>query len=160
MIKTKRNIILPLVLCALLLPTTLIAKKQVERPFRLYGENIVIVDLSDLSQFPIVPWWIESEVGEATNLGRYTSSGGGTINLLTGHLTGSGDDTASNGDELSWEMEGSPDIPYILTYTGGTGRFEGASGSLTLTFTEATVVQEGDLLINTQTFSGIGTLTY
>jgi len=157
MFKTKRNIVLALALCALLVPMIVIAKDKVERPMKLHAVQRLIIDLR---YAPICPWWIESEVGEATHFGLYTCSGGGLIDLSTGQLTGSGDETAANGDQVFWKIEGPP---YVLTYTSGTGRFEDASGSVTLTITPESAVPDPEqpwLLIVTQSFSGIGTIMY
>jgi len=163
MFKTKWSIVLALALCALLLPITGTGKDQVERPFKLHGENTVIADLEGfiLHGNPVCPYWTESESGEATHLGRYTSEGGGTINLATGVVTGSGYVTAANGDELFWEMTIQMGAPAgVVTFTGGTGRFAGASGLWTETVTDESVVLEGYLLTIEHSLSGVGTITY
>jgi len=159
MSKTKRNIVLALALCGLLLPMTVRAKDLVERPFKLHSERTIIVDLRF---YPICPWWIESESGEATHLGLYTNSGEGTVDLRTGESTGSGEITAANGDIVYWDGYKSGDT-LIMTYTGGTGRFEGASGSVTIAFTTVAAGPDPEypwLYRITFSFSGTGTITY
>ena len=157
MFKTRRNIVLALAVCALLLSATASVKNPVPRPFKLDAEHTLIVDLTT---FPVCSWWIDSEVGEATHVGRFTASGEGTIDLSSGHLEGSGCDTAANGDKVFWDITGEGSNPTILIFTGGTGRFEGASGSFTITVTAQTQQIEPPLLIIAETFSGIGTITY
>ena len=153
---TRRWTIVPVVaLCGLLLPMAVSAKKQVERPFKLHGESTVTINLQD-GTFTIV-----EESGEATHLGRFTASGGGTVDLLIGHLEASGYHTAANGDTVFWELtQDGPGGPPLITITGGTGRFEGAGGSWTVTAFDETVEIAFPLLIITHSVSGIGTITY
>ncbi len=142
-----------LALCALLLPVTASAKHQVTRPFKFHAEQTIIID------FMSGTWTIVEEIGEATHFGRYTCSGGGTFDSDL-YLTGSGEQIAANGDKVFWEIEGPP---FILTYAGGTGRFEGATGSATLTITAQTMLPDPEfpwLLTITQSFTGIGTIKY
>lgn len=162
MFKTKRNIVLGLAVCALLLPATASVKNPVERPYKSHGEGTVIVDLEDfiLHGNPVLPWWIDEESGEATHLGLYTNTGEGTHNLITGEVMGSGYSTAANGDILFWQMTRHGEDPAVVTWTGGTGRFEGASGSIIDPLTEESAVQVGYLRILTLSRSGIGTITY
>ena len=79
--------------------------------------------------------------GHATHLGRYTEVGhvsfkpSGTPGLLT--VTGDIVYTAANGDELHATVFGKLDpatgaINARLTYVGGTGRFDDATGSSVL----------------------------
>ena len=69
---------------------------------------------------------IEGE-GHATHFGRLTVSGDVALNLVTGVPLGTWTLTAANGDMLFLDMTASPDAG-LFTVTGGTGRFEGASG--------------------------------
>ncbi len=90
--------------------------------------------------------------GTATHLGRFTATFQEEANLVTGQGIGSGHFIAANGDSVFTEFIGQvsptedPDVALVVsthTITGGTGRFEGASGSFT-----------GHLLVNLVT--GIG----
>lgn len=162
MFKTKQNIVLALGLCALLVPMIVIAKDKVERPFKLHAENSIILDFTNWPD-PMVPWSIEWQSGQATHIGLLTSSGTGTSNLDTGESNGSGYGTAANGDKVYWESTAQAGGPTIITITGGTGRFEGASGSWTETST--TKSEEWDpefpwLLRIRSSASGVGTITY
>lgn len=79
--------------------------------------------------------------GHATQLGRFTVSYTVEVNLLTIAGDGSVQFVAANGDSLFAEgtgkatETGTPGVFNVVehfTITGGTGRFEGAGGSITL----------------------------
>lgn len=79
--------------------------------------------------------------GSATQLGRFTVSYEVEVNLLTIAGIGSAEFVAANGDRLFAEgvgqatETGTPGVFNVVeqfTITGGTGRFAGASGSITL----------------------------
>jgi hypothetical protein len=95
--------------------------------------------------------------GTATYLGKFTEHATLQINVLTMSSTGASTFTAANGDTLSASVVGhatriSPtmlSIVEVYTITGGTGRFAGALGTLTL---ESTV--EETTGVSTGRFSG------
>ena len=70
--------------------------------------------------------------GEATHLGRFTREESILLNPATGTVTGTIIFTASDGSELYCDFAGGFTGPTTVvgtyTFTGGTGRFEGASG--------------------------------
>ena len=75
--------------------------------------------------------------GEATLIGHYTLTGNFVVDVRFGTATGVFTLIAANGDMLFLDMEGHA-VPTDLTrtvanftVTGGTGRFEGATGSFT-----------------------------
>src|SRR6266700_4749814 len=75
--------------------------------------------------------------GDATYLGHYTVTGNFVVAVTAGTATGIYTTTAANGDMLFLDMEGHV-IPTdrtktvaTFTVTGGTGLFEGATGSFT-----------------------------
>jgi hypothetical protein len=75
--------------------------------------------------------------GEATHVGHYTLTGDFVVDVRTGVGTGTFTMTAANGDMLFLDSEAHV-VPTDLTktvanftVTGGTGRFEGATGSFT-----------------------------
>jgi hypothetical protein len=79
--------------------------------------------------------------GEATQLGHYTVSYQVEVNIPTISGIGSAQFVAANGDSLFAEglgqatETGTPGVITIVemyTITGGTGRFEGASGTITV----------------------------
>lgn len=90
----------------------------VARPFKLKGAGQI--DLTTLAfEFS----------GVATHLGRYSASG--VIDPSTFQIQGA--ITAANGDTLDWSAQFSQgplgEIEATFTFTGGTGRFEGATGT-------------------------------
>ena len=97
------------------------------------------------------------------HLGRTTLHAIQIINVVTGDFTNSTTYTAANGDVLNATIVGTssppPDVVFqgTETYVGGTGRFEGATGSSEFEGT-ATV----DLITGTGTgeFTSKGTITY
>jgi hypothetical protein len=155
MFMAKHKILLALGFCVLLLPMTVGVKRQVERPFQLHGQSTVTLNLQD-GTFTIV-----EESGEATHLGRYTASGEGTVDLLTGHLEADGSYTAANGDMVFWTLtQDGPGASPSFTVTGGAGRFEGATGSWTVTIFDETTNVEFPVLTIEHSFRGSGTITY
>ena len=70
--------------------------------------------------------------GDATHLGRFSREETILFNPATGALTGLIIFTAANGDQLSGTVEGgfitSGTATGTYTFTGGTGRFQNASG--------------------------------
>ena len=80
--------------------------------------------------------------GQATHLGRLTETGDAAVDVATGNARGTWTLTAANGDMLFVKFEARPTIDSThgigaFTVVGGTGRFQGASGSYeqSITFT-------------------------
>jgi drug/metabolite transporter superfamily protein YnfA len=153
MFKTKRNIVLALAICALLLPMTVSAKGQVTRPFKIHGNVTVVISLLDGSL-------VGTETGEATHIGRYSSEGEGSF---TGIGNATGVLTAANGDALFWSEVVTPisEVAYRIerTFTGGTGRFENASGGFSFEVTPNVVVAFPKVTL-TFSYNATGTITY
>ena len=81
------------------------------------------------------------EEGTATHLGRFTAVSVETVDLASATATGTMDFTAANGDRLLTTTTGGedqfvpPNISHVTiaaTVVGGTGRFAGATGTLTI----------------------------
>jgi hypothetical protein len=78
--------------------------------------------------------------GTATYLGKYTEHATFQVDVRTGSATGTATFTAANGDILTASVVGqgtvtgptTRSIVEVYTITGGTGRFAGATGTLTL----------------------------
>jgi hypothetical protein len=102
---------------------------QQGRPFRGSAEGMVTgaVPPNEL---------VIDYTGEATHLGRFTREEHLLLNP-DGSFTGTIVFTAANGDELWLDFEGaftSPtDAAGTYTFTGGTGRFQNATGTATFT---------------------------
>ena len=84
---------------------------------------------------------MRSAQGVATQLGRFTYDYPHTVNFATDTVVGTYTFTAANGDTLTAEVVDGSDEPVEpgtifvieeLVITGGTGRFAGATGALTL----------------------------
>jgi hypothetical protein len=93
--------------------------------------------------------------GEATHLGRFTLTSEFTVTSPPPTASGTAIWTAANGDQIFTTVTGLgvltfPILVTVETYTitGGTGRFAGASGSITL-----------DRSINLQTFISSASIT-
>ena len=75
-----------------------------------------------------------SATGQATHLGRFTRTETLIVNLSDGTFTGTLEFTAANGDQLNADVEGHFTSPTgesaegTYLFTGGTGRFQNASG--------------------------------
>ncbi len=76
--------------------------------------------------------------GTASHLGRFTLVADFTLNLATAAASGSVTFTAANGDVLTGTVTGRAvvgggiaAVTETVTITGGTGRFAGATGTLT-----------------------------
>ena len=106
----------------------------VERPFALSGSGVATLIL-DPAGNPIGA--IPTGSGTATHLGQWTTSGTVTYTPDSNgvlHSGGSATLVASNGDKLHFTIDGILDPiagvdQGVFYFVGGTGRFEGASGS-------------------------------
>ena len=106
----------------------------VERPFALHGSGVATL-ITDPSGMPIGA--VATGSGTATQLGqwtvignpKYTPDADGVL-----HSSGEATLTAANGDKLQVAIDGILDPVAgvdqgVFHFLGGTGRFEGASGS-------------------------------
>lgn len=89
-----------------------------------------------------------SGTGHAAHLGNFTLSMDAALNIPTRTAIGTAEFTAANGDKIFTDVAGQatptadPEFITIVenhTIAGGTGRFAGASGTITLKRTENTV---------------------
>jgi hypothetical protein len=72
--------------------------------------------------------------GEATYLGRFTAVESVALDMTDGTFSGTRVFVAANGDRLYADVEGgftsATTAEGTLTFTGGTGRFQGATGAV------------------------------
>ena len=110
------------------------AKEQVPFKGSLAGHEI------DVVEFPTL-FGSLSATGNATHLGRFTMTLQVQVDVTTGMSVGTIRFIAANGDSIFavFAGQGTPtsepnvsSIVEVATITGGTGRFEGATGSFTL----------------------------
>jgi hypothetical protein len=135
---------------------TAAAKDVVERPFKAHGWTVIKLDMSQLDPSTLeAPWSIVEEIGMGTHTGRWTSSGSGTYNVVSGALVGTGVLTVASGDLIWWSMANSQ-----LTFTQGTGRFANVSGSFVEDMTITSEVYDGPYVIIALEFTASGTIAY
>lgn len=108
------------------------------RSFHIVGELTATEAGTPQPGTPIVVRHLEGE-GNASHLGRFTVVADFTLNLATASGGGSTTYTAANGDVLTASTtgqavvgQGTAVVTETVTITGGTGRFDGASGTLTV----------------------------
>lgn len=96
--------------------------------------------------------------GYATHLGSFEVVGDTRIHLFTGIVEGNWTLTAANGDILLATLEGFGVDPThgegVFTIVGGTGRFEGATGSYQQSITFAAPGGSADVIGYTEVFEG------
>ncbi len=122
MIKQKHTTGLVLAVCLLGLPALAGEGEPVTRPHKVSGNATMVVNLQTWQ-------WQMTDSGQATHIGLWTNTASGGMDA-TGSQYGQGTIVAANGDTIDWVMLGD-----TVTYTGGTGRFERASGQATITIT-------------------------
>jgi hypothetical protein len=104
----------------------------------------VPVDCGTAGAIPVVVSTPGEGFGKVSNLGRLTVSFEQTVNFTTSppSLSGTDEFTAANGDKLfathtgnssGPDAQGNDAFSAEFTFTGGTGKFKGASGSATVT---------------------------
>jgi hypothetical protein len=132
------SIMIVLLLLSVLASTTLAAPVTAAKELPLKG-SIHSLETYEIN-FPIMSVSATGS-GNATLLGRFTVSYEVEVNLVTIVGIGSAEFVAANGDSIYAEgigqatETGTPGIFTVVenyTITGGTGRFAGASGSITL----------------------------
>jgi hypothetical protein len=125
-------------LLVLVLTSATFAASAAERELLLKG-SLQAQETNEVN-FPTL-FVTASGSGEATQLGRYTVSYQVEVNIPTISGIASAQFVAANGDSLFAEglgqatetgIPGVVTIVEMYTITGGTGRFEGASGSFTV----------------------------
>jgi hypothetical protein len=136
----------------------------VERPFRIHSDAMVIIDWENQSinadGRPIVPWTMTAS--QVSTEGWSDNQGQGVIYLDTFVAEGSGVCTDINGQTITWdssEVFGSQHA--VITFTGGTGQYENASGEFSLDYTiiSSELNDQGNPTKLTYTFWGAGSIT-
>ena len=142
------------VLAVTLAGTAIGAAKGTNRPLKLEGQaTIVSGDLGEVQT--------TAGSGFGSHLGKVTSSGTVQFGAPVGtQVPGEGTQvfTAANGDQLFTSFSGVLDLNTLtatvpFTITGGTGRFEGATGTFTAEI-------EADPSLTSFTFDASGTISY
>jgi hypothetical protein len=129
--------LIPLARTAFAAPeSTIVPEKLTRLPFKGTVQSMETYAIN----FPTMSV-IASGSGNATQLGQFTVSYQGQVNLLDLSGTESAQFIGFNGDSIRAEGKGQAtenrtpgmfNVVQIYTITGGTGRFAGASGTITL----------------------------
>ncbi len=147
----KLTPIIALAVCAVALAAVASVKNPVTRPVKVEGYVTYVIDLATgelHSGGPTAP-----NGGVATLTGLFSNVVSGNFN--TGDITGTV--TAANGDQIFWRETG----PNTVTFTGGTGRFEGLAGGFTFVTSNDTVsFPDANTMVISNTYVGTGTATY
>ena len=107
--------------------------------------------------------------GDAARLGRLTLKAQGVFAPADSVLsfTGAATLVADNGDELTGTFEGTStplsgkgDATFLLTITGGSGRFQNASGTMNVIAHGELVSTQETLVVYRNRFTGTGTFSY
>ena len=125
------------------------AKNRVTRPFKIWSDdNVMIVDPATGLDVAY------RSTGHATHFGLFSSEG---------TSPGVGFFTTANGEQVWWHFTEEPDgLHFALSFTRGTGRFEGVSGGFSGVLEDVQLVDatpEG-FLVFTFTYAAAGTITY
>ncbi|MBP7053523.1 MAG: hypothetical protein KBE65_21140 [Phycisphaerae bacterium] len=125
------------------------------RPFKISGNMTLVLDLTTMA-------WEMEDWGQATHMGRHANEGSGLATDPTlADGTGSGVNTVASGDQVFWDIVADGGV-WTVTFTGGTGRFAGATGSF-IAVPSGMVVATGQgsaQLTYTLAYTGNGTITY
>lgn len=115
------------IVCTAILALALPAAAGDQVPFKGSGLDVI----TSAQPFPDGIHFTNAATGRATLLGQFTWTGHGVIHA-DGTLEGALVFTGANGDELFASVEGALTSPTTgastYVFTGGTGRFENASG--------------------------------
>lgn len=150
--------VMTLAVCAFSLPIGVSAKDQVERPFKFRN------DFTTVSYTPFPGVAVLEGTGWATHLGSLTAYGELLGYTTSGDALFRGSFTSANGDEVFWDAYVNPGVSYTVIFTGGTGRFQNASGGFEAVYTYRTMdpyppVRGTDVLV-TFGSEGTGTIKY
>jgi hypothetical protein len=136
-------------LCVALFATPAAAAVSVPITLTYEGTFGLTSELPDCTGVPVT----DTLTGTGSHLGLFTATYPHCVDLNTGQFAGTATFTAANGDELVVDLAGVAPDPTCRTdcdirfetgtITGGTGRFEGAEGTLAgagkVTLVEATL---------------------
>jgi hypothetical protein len=147
-----------LAVCALVLSVVGSSKNPVERPFKFRNDFTTV----NYTPFPSVA--VLEGTGWATHLGSLTAEGVLVGYAASGDAIFQGSFKSANGDEVFWNAYVNPGVSYTVLFTGGTGRFQNASGGFEAVYTYRTMdpyppVPGTDVLV-TFGSEGTGTIKY
>ncbi len=140
-------------ICALTLTTLAGDKNPIARPFKVKGEFAFIVS-QDPTSFGEA---VGTGQGEGSHNGKFVVNTAGSFDFETGNFMGEGVVTTASGDLIYFKMR---NLSWV-EFTGGTGRFENATGGHTIEPTTSPEQMEVDgQLVVTFRYTGQGTIAY
>ena len=137
-------------------------KRTARRVLRLSGSGISTSD-------SVSGTFVVLATGDGARLGRITLKGQGVFAPADSVLsfTGAATLVADNGDELTGTFEGSSTplsgeghATFLLTITGGSGRFQNASGTMNVITHGELMSTHKSLVVYCNQFTSTGTLSY
>ena len=136
-------------------PAAASPSNQVTRPLHVVEGHLTITVELATGAYTFTDWGWASEVGLFTNSG---SGGPGALNSSGQFVSGSGVVVAANGDTLEWVVGPTPNL---VSYTGGTGRFQGVTGGFLAVITSVTLLSTTATTETLAiTYDGNGTIRY
>ena len=150
MIARKHLLLITFGACILGLSALGSLKNPVTRPLKVRGHGMFVADL-------ITGRMEAHTVSQSTLSGLSTTDSVGEMDPTSGTpIWSQGTVTAANGDQMFYEMTD----PVTCVFTGGTGRFEGVTGSAIQGVSDVVVKVEGPVMTMTFNFTLDGTVTY
>lgn len=140
-------------ICALALTALAGDTRPVDRSIKVKADLVLLVSLDPATLGETVG----ISQGEGSHLGKFLINTVGSFDLESGEFVGEGFLTAANGDLIYFKMSS----PGGIRFTGGTGRFENASGGFTVepTATPEQCIVDGQLMV-TFSYTGFGNISY
>jgi hypothetical protein len=142
------------------IPTCLVysSPKTVVKQTPFKGQSGGVITTVGFDPIKLIAYTHVEGKGHATRLGNFTVTGVSAVYVATGVVLGNWQLTAANGDILFVTMEGSGIDPThgsgLFTIVGGTGRFEGATGSYNQIITFAVPGGSADVIPYTDVLEG------
>jgi hypothetical protein len=145
---TIRMLVLAVSACALIMAIGVSAKDRDNhlRPFKMDANSVMVIQLPSYSV-------TAQAQGVASHLGAVVMEGHGNPMFVQGTIT------AANGDVIQWQ--GNPNTG-VYTITGGTGRFEEATGGFTVVVQPVSSLLDpvAHTITNTYIWTASGTISY
>ncbi len=157
--RLKRSILVITLVLGIFTSLVSAAPATTRKPVPFKGQSSGLVTTVGFDPVALIAYTHAEGAGQATHLGNFTTSGYVAINFIPGTVLGTFTLTAANGDMLFLTMEGGGIDPTHgvgnFTIVGGTGRFQGATGSYHQEITFAAPGGSAEVIAYTEVFEGI-----
>lgn len=133
MVRRSIVVAVALVLALALAPAAIADEHGTDRPFRMDMSGAIHWEFEAIPGCAVQT--VSDSTGTVTHLGLATMHASHCPPLAPGELyhDGRATITAANGDTLTYDYDFNGDPPWTADFTGGTGRFAGATGHLLYT---------------------------